>query len=318
VDDVRALRRVFADCAAVINCAGPFTRHGESVVRAAVESGTQYVDTTGEQPYMKRIADRYDEAARSAEVAVVPAMGFDYVPGDLICRLTAEGHEPVRELVVAYAVSGFGATRGTLRSALEAMKGGDFAYVDGDWRPAGAGPLRAKFAFPAPIGPQAVGKYPSGEIVTVPRHTDVRTVTSLVTLTTFLPIAALAPLVPFTLPALGLALRTPVSTVIDQAIGRLPEGPDEESRRAARFTIVAVAHGEDGTTSSGIVRGEDVYGLTAVTAVHGASLMAGESYDRTGVLSPATAYDPVAFLNFLGDHGLSWQLDAAAPVPVHA
>jgi len=315
VDDVRALRRVLADCAAVINCAGPFTRHGETVVRAAVESGTHYVDTTGEQPYMKRIVDRCDEAAHSAEVAVVPAMGFDYVPGDLICRLAAEGHEPLRELVVAYAVSGFGATRGTLRSALEMMKGGDLAYVDGEWRPAGAGPLRARFAFPEPIGPQQVGKYPSGEIVTVPRHTDVRTVTSLVTLTTFLPIAPLAQFVPFTLPAAGLALRTPLSRVLDQAIGHLPEGPDEQSRRAARFTIVAVAHGEDGSTGSGIVRGEDVYGLTAVTAVHGASHMAAEGYDRAGVLSPATAYDPVPFLNYLGDHGESWQLDTPVAVP---
>jgi short subunit dehydrogenase-like uncharacterized protein len=317
VDDVRALRRVFEDCAAVINCAGPFTRHGEAVVRAAVESATHYVDTTGEQPYMKRIADRYDAAARSADVAVVTAMGFDYVPGDLICRLAAEGHEPVRELVVAYAVSGFGPTHGTMRSALEALKGGDFAYVDGDWRPAGAGPLRARFSFPAPIGSQPVGKYPSGEIVTVPRHTDVRTVTSLVTLTTFLPVARLAPLVPFVLPAMGLVLRTPLGGVLDSAIGALPEGPDEASRRAAEFTIVAVAHGEDGSTGSGVVRGSDVYGLTAVTAVHGAAHMAAEGYDRSGVLPPATAYDPVAFLNYLGDHGVSWERDAA-PVSVPA
>src|SRR5256885_11036787 len=147
LDDRDALRHALGDCAAVINCAGPFTRLGEPVVRAAVETGTHYVDTTGEQPFMHRVHERYDDAARAAEVAVVPAVGFDFLPGDLIARLAATGHEPLRDLVVAYAVKGFAATRGTLHSALQTLRGDDLAYEDGDWRPAGAGPLRAGFTF---------------------------------------------------------------------------------------------------------------------------------------------------------------------------
>ena len=58
-------------------------------MRAAVETGTHYVDTTGEQPYMRFIYDRLDDAAQAAEVAVVPAVGFDYVPGDLLAPLVA-------------------------------------------------------------------------------------------------------------------------------------------------------------------------------------------------------------------------------------
>ncbi len=148
LDDRDALRHALGDCATVINCAGPFTRLGEPVVRAAVETGTHYADTTGEQPFMQRVFERYDDAARAAEVAVVPAVGFDYLPGDLICRLAATGHEPLRELVLAYAVKGFAATRGTLHSALLALRGGDLAYEGGEWRPAGPGPLRAAFTFP--------------------------------------------------------------------------------------------------------------------------------------------------------------------------
>ena len=91
LDDRDALRHLLGDCAAVINCAGPFMRYGEAVVRAAVETGTHYVDTTGEQPFIKRVYERWDAAARAAEVAVVPAMGFDYVPGDLLSHLAAQG-----------------------------------------------------------------------------------------------------------------------------------------------------------------------------------------------------------------------------------
>ena len=57
-----------------------------------------------------------------------------------------------------------------------------------------------------------------------------------------------------------------------------------------------------------MVRGTDVYGLTAVALVHGAETMAGAGYDRAGALGPAAAFDPAAFLNRLGDHGLSWEL----------
>jgi len=307
-DDVPALRRMLEGCASLINCAGPFSRYGEPVVRAAIESGTHYVDTTGEQTFMHRVFERFDEPARSAGVAVVPGMGFDYVPGDLIAHLAAQGHEPLEELVIAYAVAGFGATRGTLRSALEMLKGGDLAYADGAWRPAGGGPRRARFTFPEPIGRQPVAKYPSGEIITVPRHVRTRAVTSLITSGAFAPHPALASVVPLTLPALALALRTPARRALSVAIGRLPEGPDEATRRDARFTIVALARGEDGTAGRGIVRGSDVYGLTAVTAVHGAELLAG-GVERPGVLSPASAFDPIAFLNFLGDHGVSYELD---------
>src|SRR5262245_20356685 len=85
------LRRLLEGCAAVIDCAGPFTLHGEPVLKAAVDTGTHYVDTTGEQPYMKMAFDRYGPPAESAGVAVVPGMGFDYVPGDMIAALTAQG-----------------------------------------------------------------------------------------------------------------------------------------------------------------------------------------------------------------------------------
>src|SRR6185436_14917854 len=87
LDDPAALRSLLADAAAVIDCAGPFVRYGEPVARAAVEAGTHYVDTTGEQPYMQLRHERYDAAARAAGVALVPAMGFDYVPGDLLAHL---------------------------------------------------------------------------------------------------------------------------------------------------------------------------------------------------------------------------------------
>jgi short subunit dehydrogenase-like uncharacterized protein len=309
LDDRDALRHAFGDCAAVINCAGPFVRYGEPVVRAAVETGTHYIDTTGEQPYIRFVYERLDDAAQAAEVALVPAMGFDYVPGDMICRLAAREHEPLEKLVVAYCAQGFAATRGTLHSGLEMMRAGGLEYRDGELRDLGLRPRRAHFTFPEPLGRQTMMPYPSGEVLSVPRHTSTRNVVSLVNASVAAPPGVPPGIVPFSAPALALALHTPAKAVADLAIDRLPEGPSEEQRRASRFTIVALAHGADGRTGRGLVRGTDVYALTAGIAVHGATLMASPDYDRAGALGPASAFEPVEFLDHLAEYGVSWEAD---------
>jgi hypothetical protein len=73
-----------------------------------------------------------------------------------------------------------------------------------------------------------------------------------------------------------------------------------------------MARGEDGRVGRGLVSGGDVYGLTAVTAVHSAALLADSGYDRAGALSPASAFEPTEFFEYLGDHGVSYELDGVA------
>ena len=96
IDDEAGLRALLEPCAAVIACAGPFQLHGEPVLAAAADTATHYVDTTGEQPFMRKVFDDYGERFRDAGAAAVTAMGFDYVPGDMIASLTAAGLGPAR------------------------------------------------------------------------------------------------------------------------------------------------------------------------------------------------------------------------------
>ncbi len=315
MDDDEALRGLLSGAGVVINCAGPFTLAGDGMVRAALATRTHYLDSTGEQAYIRMVFERHGSEAERAGVALVPAMGFDYVPGDLLARLTARGHEPLDALVLAYSVRGFGPSRGTLRSTLEILGGGDVVYEEGRWRPAPGGVFRASFDFGPPIGSQPMARYPSGEVITVPRHTRTRKLTSLLSLRTVAPHPALAPALPLAMPGLALALRTPLRGLLGRVAAALPEGPSEEDRRAAEFTIVALARSEDGSTHRGVVRGSDLYGLTAATLVYGAERMAAEDYDRAGALAPAAAYDPEAFLDYLGGHGVTWELE---PAPVAA
>jgi short subunit dehydrogenase-like uncharacterized protein len=100
-------------------------------------------------------------------------------------------------------------------------------------------------------------------------------------------------------PALRALLRSPLAGPLDAAIGRLPEGPSEAARAKVRWTVAAVAYGEDGSTGSALVEGRDVYGLTALLLVRGAeALRAGEAR-ATGALAPAEAFDPRALVERL-------------------
>jgi short subunit dehydrogenase-like uncharacterized protein len=300
LEDDASLRALLQNASAVINCAGPFTLAGDAVVRAAIATGTHYVDSTGEQPFIRMVFDRHARQAERAGVAAVPALGFDYAPGDCLARLVAQGLEPLEELVVAYDVEGFGMSRGTLRSALEILKGGDVVYRDERWQPAPSGVSRARFDFPPPIGRRAVTRFASGEVITVPHHTRTRAVTSLMTTTTGAPVRALAPVLPYTMPALALTLRTPVRGLVGKALRAMPEGPPPEARREARFTIAVVARALDGRERHGLLTGSDVYGTTAVALVEGAQRLSEPGHGRAGALAPATAFDPARFLGALG------------------
>lgn len=312
VDDPAALGRVLDGAGVVINAAGPFVHTGAPVLSAAIEAGAHYVDTTGEQTWIRATFERFGEQLETAGVAAVAGIGFDYLPGDLLCHLVGSAAEPLRELVVVYDVEGFEMTRGTMRSALEMLKGDDVVFAGGRWQAAPREVTRASVVLPAPIGRRSVARYPAGEPVMVPRHLHTRAVRSLITTRSVAPPGlegAFALLAPGMTAALG---ADRLRAFLWEKIGELPEGPSEERRRAAAWTVACFARGEDGGEARGLVRGADVYGLTAVTTVHGALLLAGAG--KRGALPPASAFDPLAFLEHLRAFGVSWELPGADAV----
>ncbi|MGP4105106.1 saccharopine dehydrogenase family protein [Nonomuraea sp. KM90] len=290
--DHGALVRAFRGCDGVINCAGPFTSSGEAVVRAAIAAGCHYVDTSGEQLYIKKIFDTFTTEAENAGVTVVPAANDGCVPVDLLAHILAGRLEPVEEIITTHAiVGGGGMSRGSLRSLVEtidAIKAGGMAYDDGDWRP-GMPARHTAIRLPGQSEATPVMAFPVPEVVTIPRHIRVRHVEGL------------------TEAALGDRLNTPLTPEI---IESLPEGPDEGSRRTQHFTYVVDATGTDGRRARGIVQGPDTYGTTAVIAVEGARRLIADPA-KPGVLAPAQAYHPTAFLDFLIPHGIQWIIEDA-------
>ncbi|MGH2954238.1 MAG: saccharopine dehydrogenase family protein [Solirubrobacterales bacterium] len=311
LDDPGALRDLLADCAAVIACAGPFRLHGEPVVRVAVETATHYLDTTGEQPFIREVFERHGPDGERAGTALVPAMGFDYVPGDMIAALAAEGMGPLDEVALAYAVR-FGPSRGTAVTGIGMMSSGGVEWREGRLEPASRGLSRGTWEFPEPVGRQRMIRYPAGEQIMVPRHVRTRSVRTMLTAATVAPHRWASAAVPLAAVPLGLALRTPARRLVEVVARRLPEGPGTEARRKARWTIACEAvRGEQ--RRSALISGPDVYGLTARTTVEGALRCAAPGYEGSGALAPSQAFDAGDFLDSLSSFGVTYEVDPLPP-----
>jgi short subunit dehydrogenase-like uncharacterized protein len=297
LEDKARLAKAFHDCETVINCAGPFTRSGETVTRATVTAGCHYVDTSGEQLHIKQTFDTFGTDSERAGVTVVPATTDAGVPGDLIAHLLAERVGSVEEITTAHRiVGGGGMSRGSLRSALETLEtltDGGLSYENGHWR-SGTPARRTSMTFPGDPEEVPVVKFALQEVVTIPRHVRVRHVEGVVEAT------------------LAARFGSPIDP---RLIDGMPEGPALDSRLSQEFTIVVDARGRDGRRARGVVRGPDTYGTTALIAVESARRLAAGG-TGPGVLAPAEAFDPAGFLDFLALHGIDWSIEVHdAPPP---
>jgi short subunit dehydrogenase-like uncharacterized protein len=117
----------------LLNTAGPFALYGDALVDACVRFQTDYVDITGETPWVRSLIDRYHERAAASGTRIVPCCGFDSVPSDLGAFLVARHLQ--RELgtacreVNAYFQMAGGFNGGTLASALNLYASGGNARM---------------------------------------------------------------------------------------------------------------------------------------------------------------------------------------------
>jgi short subunit dehydrogenase-like uncharacterized protein len=304
VHDPASLERLAQRSRVIINTVGPFIDFGEPVVRAAIANGVHYLDTTGEQPFMKAMLD-HDQWARQQRVAVVSAQAFEIAVSDCAAAVAAKGFSEVGTVQVTYGTV-FHPSQGTQRTVLRMLQSSGYAYVGGEWVEETPAKLMRFVDFPAPTGRVAAVSFPSAEIITIPRHLKVREVRVFMCLP---PIAARV--LSATAPAFRALLRTPLSRLAELAIGAGTGGPDEATRAGDEFRIAIDVGGVRGGTAGHrrlLLHGRDPYGLTAVVAAYGAGLMCRDDFDRAGVLPPAAAFAPGPLLDYLKAFGLTYEI----------
>jgi len=81
--DAAALAALVPRARAVLSTVGPYQLHGEPLVSACAQAGTDYVDLCGEPAWMARMIAQYDAPARASGARIVFSCGFDSIPFDL-------------------------------------------------------------------------------------------------------------------------------------------------------------------------------------------------------------------------------------------
>ena len=111
--DAPALRKLCASTRVVVSTVGPYALHGEPLVKACAESGTDYCDLTGEVQWIRRMVQRYEATARKSGARIVHCCGFDSIPSDMGVHFLQR-----------QAMSLFGAPCTRVKMRVKVMRGG--------------------------------------------------------------------------------------------------------------------------------------------------------------------------------------------------
>lgn len=292
LEDPEIVSEALADVECVLNCAGPFSNTAGPLVEGCLESGTDYVDITGEIPVIESIQDR-DTEAEDADVTLLPAAAFSTVPMDCLAAHLADRSPEATDLALgvdSFRVPSIGTVRTVIEGADDGgaiRRSGELEDVPTAWRTReidfGRG---ARPAITMPMGDVSTAYYTTGipnvEMYAVMPQ-PARTALKLHRVLT--PILA-AP---------------PVQSTLKLLAG-IREGPSERARERGSAYVWGEASTDDDKTSVSRLRTPDPYVVTTDAAVTVTERVL-ESDTESGFQTPAGAFGSEFVLDLEGVQG---------------
>ncbi|MES1945532.1 saccharopine dehydrogenase [Salinisphaera sp. PC39] len=86
----QALTKLFSGRKIVYNVVGPFMQLSEPVVRACLNAGVHYLDTTGEQDWMLMLREKYHKPFQEKGLLLCPANAFMWTAGEIAAEVALE------------------------------------------------------------------------------------------------------------------------------------------------------------------------------------------------------------------------------------
>ena len=71
----------------LLNAVGPYHLYSTPVVEACAQQGTHYLDVTGETPWVRDIIIKFDAIAKKTGAIMIPEVGVESAPSDLIAYI---------------------------------------------------------------------------------------------------------------------------------------------------------------------------------------------------------------------------------------
>ena len=129
LDDPNVVKKNLEGMQVVLHCAGPFSATSKPMLEACLETGTHYLDITGEISVFAHCHEQH-ERAKKAGIVVLPGAGFDVVPTDCMAAMLKRDLPTATHLVLAFEAGG-GPSPGTAKTSVEGLGAGGRARIDG-------------------------------------------------------------------------------------------------------------------------------------------------------------------------------------------
>ncbi|SFM56941.1 saccharopine dehydrogenase family protein [Marinobacter zhejiangensis] len=125
--DLQSLTALCEKTRVVISTVGPYALYGEPLIRACVQTGTDYCDLTGEVQWIRQMITRYEEQAQASGARIVHCCGFDSIPSDLGVwflqnEATKNLGEPCTQVKMRVKAARGGLSGGTVASLINVTK----------------------------------------------------------------------------------------------------------------------------------------------------------------------------------------------------
>jgi saccharopine dehydrogenase (NAD+, L-lysine-forming) len=273
------LRAVIDDASVVLHCAGPYVHTAPPMVAACLETGTHYLDLTGEVDVFRALAERA-AAAEAAGCMLLPGIGFDVVPSDCLGRFVA-GEGGATTLEVALYAEGT-VSRGTLKTLIEQMGQGGLVRREGRLREVPPGWTSRSVDFGDRR--RRVISIPEGSVVTSGWSTDVPNVTAYLALPSVVQSVLRA-----SRHVRGILNWSPLKAVLKDLVDRRRPGPTAAERQQGRTIVWASARRSEGTPVTARLNGPEAYTFTARAATE-ALLRVLDGTAPAGYQTPSTAF----------------------------
>ena len=329
--DAAALTTMAARTRVMVTTVGPYAKYGRLLARACAETGTDYVDLTGEVLFARDSIDENHETARRTGARIVHSCGFDSIPSDigvhvLHAQVTADDAGELTDTTLVVSSLRGGISGGTIDSMRHQV---DVMAKDRRLRRIGASPYSLS---PDRAAEPDLGRQPDmltlagsevdpglrghlAPFVMASYNTRVvrrsnalrgwaygrgfryREVMSAGT-SPAAPVIAMATKAALTGLVIGFAVP-PVRFVLNRILPAPGAGPSEKARRTGHFTTDIFTTTTSGARYRARVRAEGDPGYAATAVMLGESALA-LALDRDrlpesggGVLTPATALGDV-------------------------
>ncbi|MDZ7265970.1 MAG: saccharopine dehydrogenase NADP-binding domain-containing protein [candidate division KSB1 bacterium] len=115
---------------AVLHMAGPFSATSQPMRAACLQARVHYLDITGEISVFEATFACHEQA-RQAGIVLLPGVGLDVVPSDCLAAMLKKRLPDATHLELAFGGTGR-SSRGTIKTAIEALPGGSRVRHNGE------------------------------------------------------------------------------------------------------------------------------------------------------------------------------------------